>query len=195
MRHLLIAAALGTSIALNSIRPVAAVVEKKVDRFNDSYFSTTYTANPGECSRINNKSTRKGYQLICTILSVTFKNSYDRITNLKFIDSIIDSRNIAQVEENDSQTVYLLLTMNDGTQKQLNYKVKQASLGIWKNGLGEVSKVRIVSVLELHDQLANYLGNAKILEFRFSGQEYIWRLNPHDVRRFLEVSAPAPRPW
>ena len=189
------AAALGISVALALTMPVAAVVEKRADRFNDNSFGTTYTANPGECSRINNKSKRKEYQLTCMIVSVTFKNSYDRVTNLQFVDSAFDSVDISQGAISDGEKVDVLLTMYDGTQKQLSYKAKTASWGIFTNGPGKKTKARSVSVLELHDRLANYLGNAKILEFRFLGQEYIWKLNPRDVRRFLEVSAPAPRPW
>jgi len=197
--HLAIAAAvLGASITFGLTQPVTADVVKNIDRFNDNTFTTTYTANPGECSRINNKSTRREYQLVCMILSVTFKNSYDRISNLIFVDSVLDSRDIAQIDASDGKKIYLLLTMKDGTQKQLSYELGGASWGIIKNGPGKGTKARAFAPIgprPLHDLLASYLENTKTLEFRFSNQEYIWKLNPQDVRRFLEVSAPAARPW
>lgn len=173
--------------------PLIADVLKKVDRFDNGSFSTFYDANPGECYRLNNIIKRKNYSLKCVIQATTFRNSYDRVTGISFFDSSFNEQ--SPNTNTQGESVYLLLTAADGTQKQMRLKVKAVESGTVQNGPAKGDNVLFVSAFELHDNLSKYLIDAKTLEFRFRSQEYMWKLNLSDVKKLLELSAPEKRPW
>jgi hypothetical protein len=181
--------------SLTLLPPSLAEVSKRVDRFNDAAFWTSYTANPGECSRLNNKSASKDYQLSCVIVATTFKHSYDRSVGIAFVDSVQGSESLGRGFSGGNERVYLLFTMRDGTKKRSTIAAKDVKFVTWKNGAAKGTRAISVAAWELNDSVANNLASASFVEFRYLDQEYIWRLSQADVKKLLELSEPPPRPW
>jgi len=171
-----------------------AEIKKRGDRFDDSSFTTIYKSNFGECSRINNKESQGRHQLECWIGATTFKHSYDRTVGIAFSDTFTNPNDFSDVG-GDRKHIYLLFTLKDDSQKRLTLSIISNKMFTRKEGALKGKKSLTIIGLELDDTFARYLADSRIVEFRFLGQEYIWRLNAADVRKLLELSQPPPRPW